>query len=38
MEEVRQRSNQLNIDDEDEDYAGERADTNGEIIEEWLQV
>ncbi|GAB1861713.1 Spondin-1 [Camponotus japonicus] len=37
MEEVRQRSNQLNVDDEDEDYAGERADTNGEIIEEWLQ-
>ncbi|XP_029174565.1 spondin-1 isoform X2 [Nylanderia fulva] len=37
MEEVRQRFNHLNGDDEDEDYAGERADGTGEIIEEWLQ-
>lgn len=38
MEEVRQRFNHLNVDDEDEDYAGERADRTAEIIEEWLQV
>lgn len=38
MEEVRSRLNHLDDDDEDEDYGGERADGNGEIIEEWLQV
>ncbi|XP_050452606.1 spondin-1 isoform X3 [Cataglyphis hispanica] len=36
-EEVRQRENYLNVSDEGEDYVGERADNNGEIIEQWLQ-
>ncbi|KAL6439856.1 hypothetical protein ACFW04_004111 [Cataglyphis niger] len=36
-EEVRQRKSYLNVRDEGEDYAGERADNNGEIIEQWLQ-
>ncbi|XP_019884984.1 spondin-1 isoform X2 [Camponotus floridanus] len=36
-EEVRHRLRRLNNDDENEDHAGERAETSGEIIEEWLQ-
>lgn len=36
-EEVREDTNHVEINYEDEDY-GERADGTGEVIEEWLEV